>query len=803
VILARGSIYKFFIVLSLLIVSNSISYADTLKQTVTKTIQSNPSITASISKYESSNKDVQIARDGYKPTVDLSAFLGAKKQKDSTRNSTNKGIDATLKLNQPIYDGGFIAGNIDVAKSEQESLFLAYKLTKEKKVLEAVNTYLDLYKNSLIKELTNKNYSSHKKIMKIAKDNEKISGEVIDRLETQTRVKLLEIEISDNKILIDKLKQQYNKTVGEKPKISKMCKPPLQSKYIPKSIEDAISIALMNNPKYLSSLQQIKTTRSKIKLENSKFYPKVKFSADTNYDKNYQLKDDTSTQTSAKINLDYNIYNGSKDIHAREKSKLLYAEAFELSQESKDEIISSIKEHYNKLKDSKKSLFKSKEYLDITLQLVETNEQKFQMGTKTIMDLLNSRDKYNRAKEKVLNLEFDRLKSYYALLDSMGILSDTILSSTKECDKRVSYYRSSRQKARTKNQTPKIINIDSELNKLKNFFNSPKRKSNSKKYKRKKRKKSNNSNLKVDDEDFDLLKAINDNSKNSYKISTPSDEESLYLDKQKLKENMLKDILNQAYGVTKNDGKSYFKKFDNIEKSTKKEKRREFKPIKKIKKPTNKNQIKSNQYEGFGFDEIDKLLNDDFEQSYLKKKALKNKKIITPSKDVPHVRTIKEKKIKKSKAKKKIYDKKKNSKNIKRKKLNRYKNRPKSKKRKISYNQPKKKKFNKYDKIKVENASQNDRFVLINDDFETKYKARNNRNAYTLLLGSFSKYKDAAEFTIWNKLDENSIIVKKRKKRYVLYGVYRSYNSAKRSIKKLKSSIQRMKPKVVKIKDWK
>jgi adhesin transport system outer membrane protein len=801
VILARGLIYKFFIVLSLLIVSNSISYADTLKQTVTKTIQSNPSITASISKYESSNKDVQIARDGYKPTVDLSAFLGAKKQKDSTRNSTNKGIDATLKLNQPIYDGGFIAGNIDVAKSEQESLFLAYKLTKEKKVLEAVNTYLDLYKNSLIKELTNKNYSSHKKIMKIAKDNEKISGEVIDRLETQTRVKLLEIEISDNKILIDKLKQQYNKTVGEKPKISKMCKPPLQNRYIPKSIEDAISIALMNNPKYLSSLQQIKTTRSKIKLENSKFYPKVKFSADTNYDKNYQLKDDTSTQTSAKINLDYNIYNGSKDIHAREKSKLLYAEAFELSQESKDEIISSIKEHYNKLNNSKKSLFKSKEYLDITLQLVETNEQKFQMGTKTIMDLLNSRDKYNRAKEKVLNIEFDRLRSYYALLDSMGILSDTILSSTKECDKRVSYYRSSKQKARTKNQAPKIINIDSELNKLKNFFNSTNKKRKSKGYKKSKRKKSNKYSPKVDDEDFDLLKAISDNSRNSYKIDTPSDEENLYLDKQKLKENMLKDILNQAYGVTKNDGKSYFKKFDNIDNS-------KTKPIKnriipKKKKPISKSKIKIDQYEGFGFDEIDKLLNDDFEQSYLKKKALKNKKVITPSKNVPQVRTIKEKKIKKSKAKKKIYDKKKNSKSIKRKKLNRYKNRPKSKKRKISYNQPKKKKFNKYDKIKVENASQNDRFVLINDGFETKYKARNNRNAYTLLLGSFSKYKDAAEFTIWNKLDENSIIVKKRKKRYVLYGVYRSYNSAKRSIKKLKSSIQRMKPKVVKIKDWK
>ena len=110
------------------------SYANTLKETVTQTVLTNSEILSNQLKVKSNQKDIEIERSGYYPTLDLDAYLEKSKTKDkndtpslSTGWEDKDGYRATLKAEQLLFDAGKTTGKVSEEEYNYTESIYKYK----------------------------------------------------------------------------------------------------------------------------------------------------------------------------------------------------------------------------------------------------------------------------------------------------------------------------------------------------------------------------------------------------------------------------------------------------------------------------------------------------------------------------------------------------------------------------------------------------------------------------------------------------------------------------------------------------
>jgi adhesin transport system outer membrane protein len=72
---------------------------------VRKAVIGNPEVQASWHAFTASAEEQEVARGGYRPSVDVVGVVGREHLRDNGQNSTFSQRDATLRLSQMVYDG--------------------------------------------------------------------------------------------------------------------------------------------------------------------------------------------------------------------------------------------------------------------------------------------------------------------------------------------------------------------------------------------------------------------------------------------------------------------------------------------------------------------------------------------------------------------------------------------------------------------------------------------------------------------------------------------------------------------------
>ncbi len=427
--------FKFFKFIAFLLLISLNLNATSLRDAVEETINTNPDIVAEHFNKKAFRTNIDEQKRDYYPTLDFATFVEESHTYNDYEGNTKSGKDdagkdgwnATLKFEQLLYDGGKTPNEVELYRHRYNNIKFTSKEKVEDLIFQIVNTYTQLVSYQELIALDNVKINIHKKYLQQAKDAEKISGEKLDTIQVKSKINAIMDNYLEQEVNQQKAFSAYKKLSGKK-LTGNICRPILDEKLIPKSIDDAIEIALRKNNVIRAQRSMIKEQKARARVSQSSFRPDLKFQVEGSWDNDLDLAENGQRDIyRMRFQSNWNLFNGGKDSVVHERERIFILEQRKILDSIKDEVIDKIKGSYNtyyKIKDRLKNL---QEFINVNNEIVEIYNLQLQDGSRTFLDLLNAEAELFRTKVLYIQTEFTLYNEYFSMLKALDMLSDVIL----------------------------------------------------------------------------------------------------------------------------------------------------------------------------------------------------------------------------------------------------------------------------------------------------------------------------------------------------------------------------------------
>lgn len=407
-------------------------FAQDLKTTVGEVLSTNPIILERLKNYNATKEDITAAKAGYYPKLDL--IIGAGKE-DGKSAATGEDFDYSvyqnsLSLTQNVFKG--FETTYRVAQQENRTVAAAYSYIEKVNdtSFEMVNTYLQVMKNrellNIQKENVEINTEIFKKVQKLYDAGLTTLSEV-NKIESALSLAKSNYVVQENTLL--DVTYNMQRVLGRYLDLESMSRPTLNVA-LPANIEEAAQFAMQNNPSMLVGKYNVKLAQATYEEKKSPFYPSVDLEISQNNNKNLSGIEGKYENLRAMAYLRYNLFNGFADKAGLQKS----VSGIHQEVQSKNKLRREVIEGLNLAWAANEKLTNQLEHLNaykkFSLQTLTLYSKEYDLGRRSLLDLLSAQNDFIGAKAQIINTEYNMLFAKYRILDAMGTLVSTVLGDT-------------------------------------------------------------------------------------------------------------------------------------------------------------------------------------------------------------------------------------------------------------------------------------------------------------------------------------------------------------------------------------
>ncbi len=401
--------------------------AQSLEQAVSQTLQNNPKIKEAYDLYLSRQHQIDEAKAGYMPKLDLVAGVGPERitpaGSDDTSSLTRK--DLSLSLRQMLFDGFDTSSNVDRTDAEAKAQRLALVSTAENTALRVAEVYLAMLKQEEIYALSKDNLATHEQILSdISKRTNSGVGSTADLTQIQGRVAQAYSNMAAAQNNLDDARAQFVRVVTAEPE--NLVQPVPDATTLPANLEDAIKKATTDNPVLLSALQDIEAANYQHEGAKANYYPKLSIEAGQSWYDDANGVEGSSDELSAMLRVRYNLFNGGADDARSASTAALASQAKDIHMNAYREVEEGTRLAWQ----ARESLTKQKGYMqqhvESSNQTVKAYKQQFTLGQRTLLDVLNTENELFEARKNYIGAEYDELQAQYRVLNATGKLLDSL-----------------------------------------------------------------------------------------------------------------------------------------------------------------------------------------------------------------------------------------------------------------------------------------------------------------------------------------------------------------------------------------
>lgn len=380
-----------------------------------------PRVLQALGNANSEAEMIEIAEAAYYPQI--SGGLGAHRESDRSSRYDKKYIqDMNLSINQVLYDFGKIASAVKSAKFGHQGAKIQTELTNESLINTSSMAVITADRSKELGILAKAQVQSVGSLAKLVEErHEKGASNLSDVYQAKSRLdEVLSEELdvnSQHQNIVRSLglmigqKQITDATVGRLPVV----------------LEQACSTTPRwdNIPEY--QLAQVEAERAVAELEKAKAdeLPTISFTGNASRALNATPKYGSRVDTKVGINVSVPVYQGgalaagTKVAEGRLESADARRMEVQLDIEQK---LSESQVQLENLIQRKNLLTQRVKNLKNTKELYK--QQYLELGTRTLVDLLNSEQEYHRAQVDVVNNRFDIIQTQLQCAYSQGKLSE-------------------------------------------------------------------------------------------------------------------------------------------------------------------------------------------------------------------------------------------------------------------------------------------------------------------------------------------------------------------------------------------
>jgi len=382
--------------------------ATSLKASVERTILTNPEIKFKLQNLQAATSEQDAAKGGWRPRVDLESSYGSK-------NSVTPGqafgreyesSATTLQLRQTLFDG--FATNNEVRRLGHTRLTTYFELlsASDQLALETIRAYVDVLRYRELVSLARDNYVTHAEVHAKLESRVKAGvGRRVDLEQAAGRMALAESNWLTETSNLHDVSTRYQRLVGEVP-AETLAPAPALTGFLP-AREGFVQNTVRANPDFKGAVSTIRAYRADMGVRAAPHYPTVELRASTGEEQNRSGVNGNYRDSALQLVLNYNLYRGGSDSARVKQYAAKLVSAFDL----RDKICRDVRQtalialnDANRL-GSQIALLGQHELS--TSKAREAYRQQFDIGQRSLLDLLDTENELYQARRALVNAEQD------------------------------------------------------------------------------------------------------------------------------------------------------------------------------------------------------------------------------------------------------------------------------------------------------------------------------------------------------------------------------------------------------------
>jgi adhesin transport system outer membrane protein len=401
-----------------------------LKQMVEKVISSNPEVQARYHDYLGAGYEQDVVKGGFLPKADIVSTYRNQEEMDggiSRRNGTAvPRFNNELVLRQLIFDGFATSSEVNRLGHAKRVRFYELQATMQDTTLEFMRSYIDTLRYRQLSDYAKTNYVVHRQLFDRIK--ERVDAGVarkVDLEQASGRLALAESNLLTESTNLHDVTARMQRLMGELPPET-LEQPEFYKAGAESTATDALKVAYLRNPNILSTSEDIQAAKDEVKTREAKYMPRLDLQARKNLGTSNDGRDSTSAADLLELTMNFNLFNGGSD-------KALVSQTIEKMNTATDQRDKACVDTrqlvtiaYNDIVQLKEQM----EYRDRHQKSIENAREayrkQFDIGQRTLLDLLDTENEYFQARRAYSNTEYDIQTAYTRLYASQGELLNKI-----------------------------------------------------------------------------------------------------------------------------------------------------------------------------------------------------------------------------------------------------------------------------------------------------------------------------------------------------------------------------------------
>ncbi|WP_052306349.1 TolC family protein [Leptothrix ochracea] len=296
-------------------------------------IDTNPDVAAKYQAFQASREEIDVARGGLMPRVDLNSEAARKWDKVTTRQPEAQSVVVTglsVTATQLLWDGMATQSQVDRLNHTSKTRYYEFLDVTEQVALEAVRAHADVARALALVRLAEENLQQHQ-----AFNSRQATGTLRgadsqgNAKQTEARKILAQSNLFTERSNLHDVMERYRRIVGMVPTTSLT----LQDSESARALQDStktvnagalIDQAIHKSAQVRAAIANLQSARAQAQEGESAYQPKVEARVRSGVGQNMDGIADKTSETKAGVALNWNLYNGGSDqAKMRQQAKLI------------------------------------------------------------------------------------------------------------------------------------------------------------------------------------------------------------------------------------------------------------------------------------------------------------------------------------------------------------------------------------------------------------------------------------------------------------------------------------------------
>ncbi len=381
----------------------------TLNEVVSKTIQTNPEVVAKWHEFKAAGFERDVTWGRNLPSLDVLYGTAYQRRESPILSASQYNFQTTkVTLRQNLFEG-FATVN-DTRRLEHSILVRFYEMldTSESAAFEATKAYSDVWRNRKLVEFAEENYVTHRLAYTKVKERAQSGvGRQVDMETASGRLALAESNLLTETANLHDVSARYQRIVGELPKAEMEQPPSTLAKGLPKDRTESIKAGFEKAPRLKAAFENIFSAKRNVEVQKSGFYPRVDAYLERVHDINTSGYTGNTNESTAGVTMTWNLFRGNQDNSKKRKA----AEEVNIAKDLREKVCREVRQNLSMSFNDHLRLTEQLQHLDqhqLSTDKVRTAfRNQFDIGQRTLLDVLDIENEYYTAKRNYLNAEID------------------------------------------------------------------------------------------------------------------------------------------------------------------------------------------------------------------------------------------------------------------------------------------------------------------------------------------------------------------------------------------------------------